>query len=305
MKHVVATEPEYDCFYVYPTVVLSGPVGTVDEAILSNHAPMLDALLSQAARFTGQCRVFAPLYRQVTMPTYSDPLIDAYLEESYVDVAAAFDHFLKMIGDRPFVVMSHSQGSHLSRRLRQRKIDPDPALRARLIVGLLIGGDTMSDSYTNIPKCTAEDQVGCVISYRTFAEKYEPKSTKPLPPGQLCTNPASLAGGERRLGGTYFPTATNNPALGTWAKWPDSIKTPFVLLRNFYTSECVTQGQGSGDYLEIRVRPIPADTRVNPIPFGHIAFDPGKSALHALDYDFPLDDLMRLVAAKAAERLRF
>ena len=95
------------------------------------------------------------------MPTYSDPLIDAYLEESYVDVAAAFDHFLKIIGDRPFVVMSHSQGSHLSRRLLQRKINPDPALRARLIVGLLIGGDTMNDSYSNIPKCTADNQVGC------------------------------------------------------------------------------------------------------------------------------------------------
>ena len=196
VKHVVATEPKYDCFYVYPTVALSGPVGTVNEATLSNHAPMLDALLSQAARFTGQCRVFAPLYRQVTLPTYNDPSIDAYLEESYVDVAAAFDYFLKTIGNRPFVVISHSQGSHLIRRLLQRRIDPDPALRARLIVGLLIGGD----------------------------------------------------------------------------------------------------------YLEIRVRPKPSDRRVNPIPFAHRAFSPEQSALHVLDYDFPLDDLMRLVAAKAAAK---
>ncbi|MEI8354896.1 MAG: hypothetical protein WCG31_02170 [Deltaproteobacteria bacterium] len=170
----------------------------------------------------------------------------------------------------------------------------------RMTLLLLFGLSTLIGTYTNIPACTTEDQVGCVISYRSFAEKYGPDPTKPLPPGQLCTNPASLAGGEGGLGGAYFPTATNQPALGTWAKWPDSIKTPFVLLRDFYTSECVTQG--SGDYLEIRVRPRPPDTHENPIPFDNLAFSPANSALHVLDYDFALDDLMRLVAAKATAK---
>lgn len=302
VKHVVATDPKYDCFYVYPTVALSGPVGSVDESILSNHAPMLDALLSQAARFTGQCRVFAPLYRQITLPTYASPSVETYLEEPYVDIAAAFDYFVKSIGDRPFVVISHSQGAQLSRRLLQRKIDPDPALRTRLITALVIGGDTLIDSFTNIPGCTTEAQSGCVISYRSYAEGYGPIPTiKPLPSGLLCTNPASIAGGEGRLGGAYFATATKQPVLGTWAKWPDSIKTPFVLMRDFYTSACVKQAI-DGDYLEIRVRPKPSDTRTNPIPFDNAYFSPKASALHVLDYDFPLDDLMRLVAAKATAK---
>jgi pimeloyl-ACP methyl ester carboxylesterase len=300
VKHEVAADPKYDCFYVYPTVALTGPPGPVDESVLSNHAPMLDPLLSQAARFTGQCRVFAPLYRQVTLPTYQNAAINAYLEESYVDVAAAFDYFLKSTGDRPFVLISHSQGSHLTRRLLQRKIDPDPALRARLIVGLVIGGDTLNDSYKNIPKCTADNQVGCVIAYRSFAEGYGPVPAKPLLTGQMCTNPASLAGGEGRLSGAYFPTTTYQAALGTHAVWSPPITTPFVLMRDFYTSECVTQG--SSDYLEIRVRPLPSDTRVNHIPFDNIAFSPANSALHVLDYDFPLEDLMRLVAVKAAAK---
>jgi hypothetical protein len=303
VKHVVAVEPKYDCFYVYPTVALSGAVGPVDASVLSDHRPMLDALLSQAARFTGQCRVFSPLYRQVTIPTYIDPSIDTHLEEAYVDVEAAFESFLRSIGDRPFVVMSHSQGSHLSRRLLARKIDPDPALVGRLIAGLMVGGDTLADSFKNIPKCTADDQVGCVIAYRTFAEGFGPTVAKPLPAGQVCTNPAALAGGEGRLGGAYFPTSTYQALLGTqvdWNTWNASIKTPFVLLRNFYSSECVAQG--GANYLEIRVSPSVADTRVNPIPFGNVYFSPSASALHVLDYDFPLEDLMRVVAAKAAAK---
>jgi hypothetical protein len=310
VNHVVATAPKYDCFYVYPTVALDKglPDGPVDASLLSDHRPMLDALLSQAARFTGQCRVFSPLYRQVSIGTYThnandSSTLDMYLDEAYVDVAAAFDSFLTTIGDRPFVVLSHSQGSHLSRRLLQRKIDPDPALVARLITGLMIGGDTLAHSYKNIPNCTADEQVGCVIAYRTFAERYGPTVTRPLPAGQVCTNPASLAGGEGRLVGAYFPTSTYQAALGTqarWATWNPSITTPFVLLRNFYSSECVAQG--GADYLEIRVSPSASDTRVNPIPFDSVYFDPSGSALHVLDYDFSLEDLMRVVAAKAAAK---
>jgi hypothetical protein len=312
VKHTVAVAPKYDCFYVYPTVALDKelPDGPVDASILSDHRPMLDALLSQAARFTSQCRVFSPLYRQVTIGSYSDAdMIDSYLEEAYVDVAAAFDAFLKSIDGRPFVVMSHSQGSHLSRRLLQRKIDPNPALVARLITGLMVGGDTMADSFKNIPKCTADDQVGCVIAYRTFAEGYGPTVARALPAGQVCTNPASLAGGEGRLRGAYFPTSTYQALLGTHANWTTlnpsiSITTPFVLLRDFYTSECVAQGVplGEAEYLEIRVKQSASDTRVNPIPFDSAYFSPSASALHVLDYDFPLDDLLRVVAAKATAK---
>jgi pimeloyl-ACP methyl ester carboxylesterase len=303
VNHVVASEPKYDCFYVYPTVALDKdlPDGPVDASVLSDHRPMLDALLSQAARFTGQCRVFSPLYRQVTIGTYDHATtIDSYLEEAYVDVAAAFDAFLGSIGDRPFVVMSHSQGSHLSRRLLQRQIDPNPALVARLITGLIIGGDTLADSYQNIPSCTSDDQVGCVIAYRTFAVGYGPTLGKPLPAGQVCTNPAALAGGEGRLMGSYFPRTTYQAVLGTWHTWPDSITTPFVLMRNFYSSECVAQG--GANYLEIRASPSVSDKRQDPIDFGILPFSPEKSALHVLDYDFPLEDLMRVVAAKATAK---
>ncbi|MCA9713043.1 MAG: DUF3089 domain-containing protein, partial [Myxococcales bacterium] len=169
---------------------LSGRFGTVTEAAFADHGPMLDPLLSQAARFTGQCRVFAPLYRQITFTTYARSDTEAYLEDAYVDVAAAFARYLELAPDRPFVIMGHSQGSHMTRRLIQRVIEPDAGLRGRMIAALLIGGDVLDDSFTEVPRCTSDEQVGCVIAYRSFAEGYPPGT--PPTPGLTCVNPAAL-----------------------------------------------------------------------------------------------------------------
>src|SRR5690348_14731992 len=58
-----AADPAVDCFYVYPTVshspgLLADPVVTRDER---------RAVIQQVERFTGVCRLFVPLYRQVTV----------------------------------------------------------------------------------------------------------------------------------------------------------------------------------------------------------------------------------------------
>ncbi|MCB9593353.1 MAG: DUF3089 domain-containing protein [Sandaracinaceae bacterium] len=303
LEHTVATDPAYDCFYVYPTVALSGRQGTVPESALADHSLMLDPLLSQAAPFTSQCRVFAPLYRQISFATYSRADAQDYLEDAYVDIDAAFERYLELAPDRPFVIMGHSQGAHMTRRLLQRVIAPDPALRARMIAGLLIGGDvlappgaTTGGSFDDIPLCTSDEEVGCVIAYRTFAEGYPP--TTPPNPEVACTNPAALAGGEGRLAGTYLPTRTNQEAFSIQSDLTAMFSTPFVMLPNLYAAECVTDAEGH-HYLEIRVRPEPGDLRENPVPFDHTLFSPALLGLHVLDYNFVLADLQRVVAMKA------
>src|SRR5215510_6315926 len=52
-----------DCFYVYPTVSLD-PTPNSDMAAGEEE---LSVVRVQAARFGSQCRVYAPLYRQVTL----------------------------------------------------------------------------------------------------------------------------------------------------------------------------------------------------------------------------------------------
>src|SRR4051794_31283110 len=52
-----------DCFYVYPTVSDQ----KADFANLKKAPPTRSIALFQAARYTQHCRVFAPMYRQVTI----------------------------------------------------------------------------------------------------------------------------------------------------------------------------------------------------------------------------------------------
>lgn len=307
--HEVATDPAYDCFYVYPTVALDGPVGPVDESALEDIRPMLDPLLNQAARFTGQCRVLAPLYRQVTLTTYLVSGTEDHLAEAYVDVEAAFAVYLRdYAGDRPFVVMGHSQGAAMVRMLLQRVIEPDPALLARLIVALPIGGDVevptgevLGGTLATVPICSADDEVGCAIGYRSYAEGYPPTGRFPMTPGLevACANPGALSGGEGRLRDAYFPTFAYQPDFAVETTLTGEVSTPFILLRDFYAAECMRDAAGRR-WLELRERPAAGDTRTNPVPLDAALFDPGFVGLHVLDYNFALGDLLRVVEAKAA-----
>jgi len=53
----------FDCFYVYPTVSTEPS----DNADLRVQSAEVNAAVAQAARFSQVCRVWAPMYRQVTL----------------------------------------------------------------------------------------------------------------------------------------------------------------------------------------------------------------------------------------------
>jgi len=298
----------YDCFYVYPTVDLATPAGNHTD--FSDLSLMLDPLLSQVARFNDRCRIFAPLYRQVTIGTYSAPDNQRFFDLAYADVEAAFRRYLAHDnGGRPFVIMGHSQGTHMTTRLIQNLIDPSPELRARLIVALLIGGSVVvpdgqvvGGSFQNIPLCTTREQTGCAIAYRSYAEGYPPANGSNVQNASMdtaCTNPAALAGGEGRFAKTYFPNHVNQPLFRVV---PDpGFGTPFTLFEDFYAGACVKDDHGKS-YLEIRVRPLAGDMRTDPVPLTNVVFSPSLLGLHILDYTFPLGELLDLVQAKAAAR---
>ncbi len=296
----------YDCFYVYPTVDISGVVGNHTD--FSDVGPMLDPLLSQAAPFNASCRIFAPLYRQVTLATYHLSNAGPYVDVAYGDVEAAFRRYLaRDNGGRNFVLMGHSQGTQLLARLIQDVIDDVSTLRARLIVALLIGGNIVvpeghlvGGTFNHLPLCTAAAQTGCVIAYRSYAEGYPPTGGSNVEGGEgmdtACTNPAALAGGEGRFAEAYFVNVLRQPALQLF---PDpGYPTPFTEYPDFYAGQCV-EDDHHRSYLEIRVRPAPGDVRTNPVPFGRLS-DPDFPGTHLLDYSFALGDLIRLVQTKAA-----
>ncbi len=207
------SHPAIDCFYVYPTV--SGqPTGNSNLQIDPEERSIA---LYQAARYSQYCRVFAPMYRQVTLAgtgqgkptTTPNPAI------ALTDVENAFATYLKQYNrGRGFVLIGHSQGSFVLRQLIAEEIDPKPALRKLLVSAILMGGNVLvrrgkdvGGDFQHIPACHSGTQLGCVIAFSTFDQPVPNPSIfgRPLPilgttvPSQddvvLCTNPAALGGG--------------------------------------------------------------------------------------------------------------
>ena len=127
------------CFYVYPTVS-----GQQTRLATKRVDPEIRSIaLYQAARFSQVCRVYAPVYRQATVPALNAGTTTRgdYLT-AYGDVEEAFDAFLRRIGrHRGFVLIGHSQGSFHLERLVRRRIDGHAGLRRRMVSAVLLGGD--------------------------------------------------------------------------------------------------------------------------------------------------------------------
>jgi hypothetical protein len=296
------TEP-VDCFYVYPTVDLGAAGNHTD---FSDTSLELDPLLSQVARLNASCRIFAPLYRQVTFAAFGSPNAALRSEIAYRDVKAAWDHYLaEHNGGRDFVIVGHSQGTFMLSRLMQEEIDPAPALRERLIVALLIGGrvtvpqgKTVGGTFESIPLCTADDETGCVIAYRSYAEEFPPAQGSNVvgPDDTACANPAALGGGQGFLT-AYIPTSSHQPLFAVFD--PPVLDTPFIKYENFYAAACVKDDRNRS-YLEIRVRPGSGDVRENRVDFTSVVLGPAFLGTHILDYNFSMGTLVALVDRKIA-----
>lgn len=318
VEHVVADNPGLDCFYVYPTVELVFTPDNVTEERLGEQEHidnMLDAVLGHAGPLTSVCRVIAPKYRQATIGAYSSAAPDDYLEFGYADVEEAFRRYLRAHGgSRPFVIMGHSQGTHMTRRLIQRVIEPDAKLRERFVAGLLIGGDVMvpkgesiGGAFSEFPLCSAPDELGCIIAYRSYADALPPidgaqlESMWTVPevsqPDVACSNPASLGGGSGRLSGSLMPLNVSQPLFSAVLEVPFEVSTPWVVLRDYYDAECKTDADGLS-FLAVRAADEATAVRPDPIPYDSFLFDPSGLGLHLLDYNFASYDLVEQVRLK-------
>jgi hypothetical protein len=308
-----ARRPKFDCFYVYPTVSRD-PGGNSD--LVPGAIEELYVVGQQAARLGAECRVFAPVYRQVTLtaliarlvgnPIPSDPQL------AYDDVLEAWKHYIANDnGGRAVLLIGHSQGAGVLLSLVKNEIDPNADLRKRLLSVMLLGTSLqvppdadVGGDFANVPLCRSRRQTGCAISYGSF------RATAPPPansffgrPGfgtkAACTNPAALAGGRAALR-SYFPTdgrslpilpadppARIDPARGV------EITTPFVTTPGLVEAECAEQN--GFVYLSLIVNGDPADPRVDDVA-GDLTPEWG---MHLIDVNVAMGDLVAVARAQA------
>lgn len=208
-----------DCFYVYPTVSDQKTANANRNA----DTEQIEIARFQAARYSQHCRVFAPVYRQVTLQGIGGQAVPANAAKiAFGDVESAWKEYLQRYNKgRGVVLIGHSQGAGMLSNLIRRQIDGSKKARRRLVSALILGGQVMvkkgSDrggTFKNVAACKSTTQLGCVVAFSTYNETPPANSLfgrstgrvsslflKPYAknPEVLCTNPASLKGGSALL----------------------------------------------------------------------------------------------------------
>ncbi|HTR01118.1 MAG TPA: DUF3089 domain-containing protein [Candidatus Acidoferrum sp.] len=308
-----ATAP-IDCFYVYPTV-------STDRGFNSDMQPdaaEFDVVRQQFARFGVHCRLFAPMYRQVTRVGLLSFLIsdeNAPAQElalPFDDIRDAWHYYLEHDNKgRGVVLIGHSQGSTILKELIAREIDGKP-LQRQLVSAMLAGttvavanGKDIGGTFQHIPLCHAADQPGCVIVYSSFRATAKPPANTRF--GHVeeagmtaaCTNPAALGGGSGDLK-TYF--ARDSRAVGAAKSWltPEQpIATPWITLPGLISAECKTNEYAT--YLEITLHGDPATPRLDDIA-GDMKLGSRTLpnwGLHTIDVNLALGNLVDIVGSES------
>jgi hypothetical protein len=300
-----------DCFYVYPTVSLQ----STPNANLAIEPNETGVALAQASRYSQVCRVYAPMYRQLTIASIGGGITAQEAAIAYGDVRDAWRDYLAHDNHgRGVVLIGHSQGAGMLIQLIKGEIDKSPKVRKRLVAAYLLGGNVavpkgrdVGGDFARVPACRRRSQTGCVVAFSTFNE---------TPPADaifgrvdagfnrvrgaaaanseiLCVNPAALRGGTAPAH-AYFPAHTDLGVLTS--SFPPgslaSVPTPWASFPGLYRAECKRENGAS--WLQVEEQRTASDTRpplVNSL---------GPTwGLHLVDANIAVGDQVALVAAQA------
>lgn len=302
-----------DCFYVYPTVS-NDPSGNSD----MNAGPEeLGVTYAQFSPLRTQCRLYAPLYRQVTIAALRSRFTGTPMATdwamAYNDTLAAWKHYLAHDNQgRGVVLIGHSQGARILTDIVAKEIEGQPAHKQIVSVipigsNLLVPkGQDVGSSFKSTPLCRSASQTGCAISYVSFRASTPPpeKSLFGRATGDnavACNNPAALAGGGAAQPKVWFSKradVSSSQGKGT-AKWQAlvaSVDTPFFAVPGLVSTQCVSDANGS--YLAAKVNP---DTRSDDIGgdvvAGGMLID--TWGLHLIDVSLGIGDIVDVVGQQA------
>lgn len=323
-------QAQVDCFYVYPTASADP---TPNSDFLAD-AQEIDITEAQAARYGAACEVFAPIYRQRTLPLLVANVAAGYLPSgstllagisenadatAYGDVRAAFRSYLARDTRRGFILIGHSQGATLLKRLIAEEIETQPGLQDRMIAAHLLGstvevpvGADVGGSFAVTPACRHPDQTGCVVAYSSYRagdpELSNPRYGRATRPNMqaLCNHPGALSGGARQLNAVLpmhlppvfqlllKPRGSGGPYADRLANL--NVRTAYFTTQQQISGECVVDAAGTR-YLQVRIAADRSDAIADDYP-GEFYGGTGWG-LHLLDVSIAQNDLVQLARAQS------
>jgi len=194
---------EVDVFYIYPTAWQNDPKVPNEKSAphicrIDNPSMLIgskEAFESQATAFETVGNIYAPYYRQLDAGYALSLGIekrDELLGIPKTDLFAAFDFYIKHYNrGRPYILVSHSQGSVLMNFLLSEYMKTHPEVYSRMIAAYVIGYSITKDFLSKNPHLKFAEgpaDTGVIISYNTEAPTIEGTSFLVLP-GAIAINP--------------------------------------------------------------------------------------------------------------------
>lgn len=241
---------------------------------------------------------------------------------AYADVLDAFKAFIQgRETDRGFLLLGHSQGSRILKRLIAEEIEHEPALRERLVAAHIPGTDIdvpvgadVGGSFARTPACRHRDETGCVIGYASYRagdpELADPRFgvTAEEHTEAMCVNPASLSGGAGalqvhlpyRLPPVYevllIPRGSGGPFANPVENIAARLEAPFFAVPGQIRGQCQRTDQGA-HYLEVVIDANPEDARADDYPGEFVG---GTNwGLHLADVNLAQGNLVALARSQS------
>ncbi len=301
-----AATPKVDCFYVYPTASAAAGVN----APLASAPELVRTTRAQAARFASVCRLFAPVYRQITIKgLFSGKLTPQARQLAAEDVSSAWHDYLDNDNKgRGVLLIGHSQGAFALDALMRQEVDKSADERRLLVSALLMGGNVLvppgkdiGGDFSQIPACRRPTQHACVVAYSMFDR--QPPNPSLFGRGDsasnaalgnpakglqvLCTNPAALSGGRAALN-PYLPGPTGTGGSAGAAAADPNFVEPADLLH----AEC--RNSGGASWLQ-----VDSDGKTGPLRQKLVGTLGAIWGLHVYDINAALGDLVELARQQA------